>query len=212
MIHNTTNTHTSNDPKTQRNGEIAFSAGRSDTVKGIALLTGLLAAALSMTAAATQAPDYQNKGGNHFFDYAKVRSVTPIIETVEHRKPVEICRDRRVRSPRQHSATPMILGSIIGAAIGNGLGHHRSNKRVGAVAGSILGAAIGSDIGRQSPHNNSNYHVETQCTTRYDSEFEEQIVAYDVEYRYRGHTYHTQTREHPGKRLQLKLRMAPVPT
>jgi uncharacterized protein YcfJ len=107
--------------------------------------------------------------------------------------------------------TPIILGSIIGAALGNELGHHRSNKRVGAVAGSILGAAIGSDKSLHSPSRNG-YHHENQCTTHYDSEFEEQVVGYDVEYSYRGKTYYTQTQEHPGKRLQLKLRMAPTPS
>jgi len=176
-------------------------------------LAGLLAAVLSVSAAAApQGTGHRSKASNHFFDYAKVQSATPIVETVEHRRPVQTCRDRRVRNRHQHSATPMILGSILGAAIGNGLGHHRSNKQVGVVVGSILGAAIGSDIGRQSSHSSGDYHTETQCNTRYDSEFEEQIVGYDVEYRYRGNTYYTQTREHPGKRLQLKLRMAPVPS
>lgn len=176
------------------------------------ILAGLLAISLSFSATAGSGSDRHGSSANHFFDYAKVQSASPIIETIEHRRPVETCRDRPVRSKHKHSVTPIILGTIIGAALGNELGHHRSNKRAGAVAGSILGAAIGSDISRQSPHRGDGYHSETQCTTRYESEFEEQVTGYNVEYRYRGTTYYTQTRDHPGKRLQLKLRMAPVPS
>lgn len=179
------------------------------------LIIGIIISAVSVSAFAGHNNDrykrhnkFQSK--NYIFDYGRVRSATPIIETIEHRVPRETCRQERVRSHHQNSATPVILGSIIGAAIGNQLGHHKSNKRVGAIAGTLLGAAIGSDISKNSIRHHGGYRM--QCSTDYDIEFEEQVVGYDVEYRYKGNTYYTQTREHPGKRLKLKLRIQPVPS
>lgn len=135
-----------------------------------------------------------------FYDYAKVKSVTPIVETIEHRTPTQC----HYESKRRHrSATPAILGSIIGAAIGNELGHKKSNKRVGAVAGGILGGAIGADIGRK-------HRAGGEYCDHYQVDYEEVVVGYDVSYRYRGQTYYTTTNEHPGRRIQIRLKFEPV--
>jgi uncharacterized protein YcfJ len=144
---------------------------------------------------------YSSATTGHFYDYAKVNSVTPIYETIEHRVPRQ-CNYRQSSDNHRRSATPAILGGIIGAALGNELGHNKSNKRVGAVAGGILGASIGSDIG-------SRHRAPRECN-QYDIEYEERVVGYDVSYRYRGNNYLTTTREYPGKKIQLKLRFEPV--
>ncbi len=145
-----------------------------------------------------------------FYDYARVRSVTPIVKTIERRIPHKSCRNERVRYSRASSNTPIILGGIIGAAIGNQVGHHKSNKRVGVIAGSILGAAIGNDIRNNSSYQYSDYGTERRCHKKYDIQLEEQVVGYNVKYRYHGETYFTQTQEHPGKKIRLKIRFEPV--
>lgn len=146
----------------------------------------------------------------HFYEFARVRSVTPIMKTVEHRTPRRTCRQERVAYRSANSHTPAILGGIIGAALGNQLGHHKSNKRVGVVAGSILGAAIGNDIGNNANNRYSDHRTEMRCHKEYDVQFEEQVVGYNVQYRYRGNTFYTQTQKHPGKKIRLKLRFDPA--
>lgn len=139
----------------------------------------------------------------YFYDHAKVSSVTPIVETIEHRIPRQ-CHYETPDRRRSGNATPAILGTIIGAAIGNELGHKKSNKRVGAIAGGILGASIGSNIGRKNHQQSGDY-----CD-HFDIEYEDIIVGYDISYRYRGQTYYTTTKQHPGRRIQLKLKFQPV--
>lgn len=138
--------------------------------------------------------------GEFFYDYGSVNSVTPIFETVEQRIPRSSCSHNSHGRHSSNSATPAIIGGIIGAAIGNELGHNKRNKQVGAVAGGILGASIGSDL-KGSGH---------RCVTQYDIEYHEQVVGFDVSYNYQGRTYYTKTTEHPGNRIQLKLRVDPV--
>ena len=148
--------------------------------------------------------NHKHKHYGQFYDYAKVSSVTPIIETIEHRVPRQ-CNHRSTYYKDNHrSATPMIIGTIIGAAIGNELGHKKSNQRVGAAVGGILGGSIGYDL--SSKHRSNNNH---RCDN-YAIEYEERVVGYDVQYRYRGATYRTTTKEHPGRRIQLKLNFEPV--
>ena len=153
--------------------------------------------------------DYQNQNTQHFYDFARVSSAQPIVETIQRRAPVQ-CNyssypTNHYPQEQRRSATSALLGGLIGAAIGNELGHKKSNKRVGAVAGGLLGASIGSDLNKRSPRYN-----QPACKNQYDVEYHDQVVGYNVQYRYKGNTYYTQTREHPGKRLQLKLRFEPV--
>jgi uncharacterized protein YcfJ len=154
----------------------------------------------------------KNRYNNHhgqFYDYAHVSSVKPIIETIEHRVPQQ-CNHRsshyNTNYNNKRSATPMIIGTIIGAAIGNELGHKKSNQRVGAAVGGILGGSIGYDISNKHRVNTTSRH---RCDD-YAIEYEERVVGYDVSYRYRGMTYQTTTREHPGRKIQLKLKFEPI--
>ena len=130
---------------------------------------------------------------------------------------------------RNRSSTPVILGALIGGALGNELGHHKRNKQVGAVAGAILGGAIGADIQRQNHrerHHNVNshdnyhgnydasydvaYRTEQRCKTYYDIETEQRLSGYQVSYIYSGHEYHTITDQHPGKKLRVRIAVAPA--
>lgn len=169
----------------------------------------LFTSLFSLAAAADhKGKSYKNRHNSHsqkahIYDYAKVSSVTPIMETIEHQIPRQ-CHYQPARRSYHKSATPAILGTIIGAAIGNELGHKKSNKRIGAIAGGILGGSIGADIGRNGRQQTGEY-----CD-HYDIEREQVVVGYDISYRYRGQTYYTTTKQHPGRRIQLKLRFEPV--
>ena len=151
----------------------------------------------------------------HFVDYAKVNSVTPIYQTFEHRVPEEHCWTETVRRdlrPERRSATGTLMGGIIGGAIGHAVGHGSDNKKIGAVVGTMLGASIGSDISHQKRHSSrhaSVYEDVERCEVSYRMETEERLSGYDVSYSYRGETYSTRMDEHPGKRMKISVSVRP---
>jgi uncharacterized protein YcfJ len=150
---------------------------------------------------------------NSYTDYAKVTNVSPIYETITIREPHKQCHleERTVRHSNPRSATPTILGALIGGAIGNGLGHNKSNKRVGAVAGAILGGSIASDLNRNNQHHKRHQtKTERICSTSYSTRHEKQVSGYNVDYKYRGHIYNTIMDTHPGDRIQVAVDVSPI--
>ena len=160
---------------------------------------------LSAMATAAQAGAEWHSG---YVDTARVVSATPIYKTVRVYRPVEECWSERVVRPGYRSRTPTIAGAIVGGVIGNQFGKGSGNTAM-TVAGSLLGASIGRDAGRY--HGGHGYVTrERRCETvdHYDSE--EQLVGYRVKYRYKGQTFVTRTREHPGKRIPVRIDVEPV--
>ncbi|MYM64766.1 glycine zipper 2TM domain-containing protein [Pseudomaricurvus sp. HS19] len=158
---------------------------------------------------------YKDKGySNHREDFARVTHVEPIYETIAHRIPEQSCyiETRYVPVEQSRSHTPMILGAIIGGALGNELGHNSSNKKVGAAVGGILGGSIGRDIGNSRNRDSGHTRVveEEVCETQYRTEHEQRIVGYNVDYRYQGHDYRTQTDYDPGKRIKVAVNVRPM--
>lgn len=160
-----------------------------------------------------------HRSDNSFFDSAKVINADPVYETVVRQAPREQCWNERVQySGHRHyreSATPVLIGAILGGALGNELGHHKRNKQVGAVVGGLLGGSIGRDIARNNSHNNghyehADYEVVERCKVRHETYEEQELVGYNVSYRYKGQTYHTQTSQHPGDRLRLRVSVQPI--
>jgi len=152
-------------------------------------------------------------------DFAKVVQVEPITQTISHRIPQESCWQEQVRyeTPaydRPQSATPVLIGGIIGAAIGNSLGHshHKSNRNIKTLAGGLLGASIGNDIGRRHTGGATRveYRNEERCEVSYDTRYEERVVGYDVTYRYHGETYRTRMDYDPGKKIRVNVNVRPV--
>lgn len=170
------------------------------------------------------------KRGNGFIDYANVTDVQPVYETVVKTVPVERCWNERVKPDyrerrahghygRNNSATPALLGAIIGGALGNELGNRKRNKQFGVAIGGILGASIGQDIGRQHAeergyddgrHNADHYRVVERCGVERETYEEQELVGYEVSYRYRGNHYTTVTDNHPGDKLKVHINVLPV--
>ncbi len=151
---------------------------------------------------------------NSSYDYARVVEVEPITKQIRVSNPRQECWEEQVahREFRGHrSATPTLLGSVIGGAIGNELGHHKDAKRAGVVVGALLGGSIGRDIGRRVNRPADTYYTSQEvCKTYQDYHDEERIVGYQVFYRYKGETYSTETRQHPGDRIKVKISVTPV--
>ena len=145
-------------------------------------------------------------------DTARVLDAQPIYETVSYSEPVRECHiEQRVVRHRHKSNTPVILGSIIGGAIGSELGHGHSNKKIGAVVGSILGGSIASDI--QHNHHHHGHRVvknERVCTTIEKVSYREELVGYNVRYKYKGRVYHTTMANDPGERIRVSVNINPI--
>lgn len=179
-------------------------------------------AAITLSVAALFGISSNDALANSKTSYAKVTSVTPIYETLTVKEPYEQCRLEKtvVKQANHHrqrqysSATPTIIGALIGGAIGNELGHNKSNKRVGAVAGAILGGSIANDLKHRSPHHHSHntrrYVTEEVCETHYSVRHEKQLTAYDVDYAYDGQIYNTTMTNHPGKRIRVAVDVTPI--
>jgi len=152
---------------------------------------------------------------NSHVDSAKVTNVEPIVETVEIQTPQRSCWTETVayKTPRHgyQSHTGTILGTLIGGAIGNAVGHSKTNKKVGTVAGAILGGTIGRDMSRSdNRYSKTEYVEEERCEVTHDVSYKDRIIGYDVTYKYRGKTYHTQMDTPPGKRIKVAVDVRPI--
>ena len=144
-----------------------------------------------------------------YVDSARVVWAEPIYETVEVSRPVRECWTERVvrRGRRQNSYTGAIAGGIIGGVLGNRIGRG-DGRTVLTVAGSLLGASIGHDLSARPGRPRISRKERCEIVEHYDEE--EQIVGYRVKYRYKGKTFFTRTREHPGRRIRVRVNVDPV--
>ncbi|MEZ5524604.1 MAG: glycine zipper 2TM domain-containing protein [Pseudomonadales bacterium] len=153
-------------------------------------------------------------GHKQSHDYARVISAEPIVKIVRVSTPRQECWDEQVshyQEPRQRSATPTIVGAVIGGLIGNELGHHSDAKKAGVLVGSVLGGSIGRDIGRKNAGPGHHYYTTEQvCQTYQDYHEEEHITGYRVSYKYHGNVYHTQMPHHPGDRIKVRVSVTPA--
>lgn len=149
--------------------------------------------------------------GGAQYDYARVVDVQPRYET--HRVPVdrEICweEEQYERVGGGRSAGSTIVGALIGGVVGNQFGSGDGRKAATA-AGALLGGAIGHEQNRRRHPARYRPVVQERCEIQRDYREESVISGYEVAYRYRGETYHTTTREHPGDRIRVRVSVAPA--
>lgn len=172
------------------------------------LTTGLALIALCFSSPLI-AKNKKHYNNNERFDYAKVIEARPIFETVSYSYPEEYCHIEKIKvRNNRDSSTAMILGGIIGGVIGNELGHNRHDKKVRTIAGALLGGSIAKDI--KNKKHGYHYTNEEVCTRSNRVEYKEELVGYDVTYRYHGKLYTTITEQHPGKRIQVATSVRPL--
>lgn len=153
-----------------------------------------------------------HKHHQHHGDYARVVNANPIYQQIATEVPQQSCHYESVayREPgRSSSYTGPIVGGLIGAAVGNELGHSKRNKQVGAVAGGLLGATLGHNVSRHHA-GTTRYRDEQVCHTSYRTEYAQQLVGYNVTYKYHGQLYHTRTDRHPGDRIPVNVQVHPT--
>jgi uncharacterized protein YcfJ len=108
------------------------------------------------------------------------------------------------------SATPTIVGAIVGGVIGNQFGGG-NGKRAMTAAGAALGGSIGRDAGRANSPARYTPVTEERCTIQRDFEERNVITGYRVSYLFDGQVHSTHMRHHPGDSIRVRVSVTPVP-
>lgn len=181
---------------------------------------------ITMTAAALialavssspQASDYRYEEDDAYYVWAKVVDVEPIAHTVLVSTPNRVCWDETVRHvhhgrSRGHSATPALVGGLIGGVLGNRVVDGRG-RGAATVVGALLGASVGNDYARGQHHaapSRTYYTTERRCETEHLVREEERIDGYRVTYKYKGRRFVTRSPVDPGERIRVRVQVEPV--
>ena len=167
----------------------------------ITALTVLCIALLPSTAAA----DHPNGA------WAKVLNATPVTQIVRTPNDQQVCWDQQVQRPvpEYRSATPLIIGGLIGGVIGHQFGGYHSRGALTAF-GAALGTSIAAD--QQARRYPPAYTVATERRCRVEKQWREEsrVVAWDVTYEYQGVVYQTRMNQPPGDRIRVRVSVEPV--
>ncbi|MGD2116961.1 MAG: glycine zipper 2TM domain-containing protein [Chromatiales bacterium] len=176
------------------------------------ILLPALLAAITATGCATAGPHH----GRHYNDYAdfdraRVIKSEPIYETVTVNYPETRCWDERVyyRDDGRKSHTPTIAGAILGGVVGNQFGGGRGKDAM-TVAGAILGGSIGNDIANDKVRTVHRSGMERRCETVDNYVEHEEIVGYNVKYRYHGKVHWTRMDREPGEYIKVRVSVKPA--
>jgi uncharacterized protein YcfJ len=187
-------------------------------------------AAIAVTAAMAQSP------GQTYNDTAQVLSAQPIYQS--NSVPRQDCVNETVTTDRRvpaqgytnagyPQAAPSgertvgagtVIGAIIGGVVGHQFGRSSGGRDVGTGVGVVAGGLIGNQI-ENSPSAGQpvagparvDYVPETRnvqrCTTVYDNR--DEVVGYNVAYRYQGRDYTTRMDYNPGATMNVRVNLAP---
>lgn len=109
-----------------------------------------------------------------------------------------------------NSATPTIVGAIIGGVVGNQFGGGSGNTAMTA-AGAALGGSIGRDAARANRPSHYTPVTQERCTIQRDFEERSVVTGYRVLYMFDGRIHETTMRHHPGDSIRLRVSATPVP-
>lgn len=140
--------------------------------------------------------------------WADVLRVDPIYEQVQASNPREVCDDVPVeyRGDNGNRAAGTVLGAIVGGVLGNTVGKG-DGRRAATVAGAVVGGAVGNSVAQGDPGYRG---VERRCHIVQDVSQERRLVAYDVQYRYRGDIFMSRLEFDPGDRLRVRVSVEPA--
>jgi uncharacterized protein YcfJ len=140
--------------------------------------------------------------------WADVLRVDPIYD---HGRgtPHEVCDEVPVErhADNGNRAAGTVLGAIVGGVLGSTVGKG-DGRRAATVAGAVVGGAVGNNAAR----GDDRYYdgVERHCRVVDDGADENRVVAYDVQYRYRGDVYMSRINYDPGDRLRVRVSVEPA--
>ncbi|HEX5960668.1 MAG TPA: glycine zipper 2TM domain-containing protein [Rhodanobacteraceae bacterium] len=142
---------------------------------------------------------------NVHYGWAEVLRVDPVYGTVAQ-APQQECYPQTVTRQDDNHTGGTVLGAIVGGVLGNTVGKG-DGRKAATVAGAVAGGAIGNRV--SAAHDRSYTTQQTVCRpVSYAPQ--QQIVGYDVEYRYRGDVYMSRLPYDPGERLRVRITVAPA--
>ncbi|MCK9538609.1 MAG: glycine zipper 2TM domain-containing protein [Dokdonella sp.] len=171
----------------------------------------LAAAALLLAGTQAGAQDRSHDGPDNVkVAWADVLRVDPIYENVSVSSPREICEDVPV-THRVDGGGNNVAGTVVGAIVGGVLGN-TVGKGDGRTAATAAGAVVGGAIGNSVARRDDGYYggVERQCRVVDAPVMERRLVAWDVQYRYRGDVYMSRLDYDPGDRLRVRVSIEPA--
>lgn len=160
------------------------------------LIAGL-ATMLALSSGAAMA-DY----GHQYRDRAKVVSSTPVYEQInEPRRECWTEYESREVYRNGNNTGGAILGAVVGGLVGSTVG--KGNGKIAAAAvGAATGAVVGDRWNDRGGYASEERPVE-RC--RVTDNYRQEIVGYDVVYRYNDRDYSTRLPYDPGKWINLDV-------
>ena len=143
---------------------------------------------------------------NVHFAWAEVLRVDPVYAAAGQAPP-ERCHSRPVTREDHDHTGGTVLGAIVGGVLGSTVGKG-DGRKAATVAGAVAGGAIGNRV--SAAHDRNYTTQETACRPIDHYAPSQQIVAYDVEYRYRGEVYMSRLPYDPGERLRVRITISPA--
>ena len=135
--------------------------------------------------------------------YAEVLAVTPVTESIN--TPREECRDEVVTQPAPtkdpHQVAGTVAGAVVGGVVGNQFGGGKGKKLM-TVAGAVAGGYAGNKVQEGMQAANTTTTTERRCTTVTDTH--EQVIGYDVAYRWNGQDRVARMDQAPGARIEIR--------
>ncbi|HEX5488575.1 MAG TPA: glycine zipper 2TM domain-containing protein [Rhodanobacteraceae bacterium] len=170
----------------------------------VPLLLAFAATANAQTYPPPPAPSAQ--AANIRYGWAEVLRVDPVYATVAA-PPQQQCYPQTVTRRDDNHTGGTVLGAIVGGVLGNTVGKG-DGRKAATVAGAVAGGAIGNRV--SAAHDRNYTTQQTVCHPVDNYAPQQQIVAYDVEYRYRGEVYMSRVPYDPGERLRVRVSVAPA--
>jgi uncharacterized protein YcfJ len=147
------------------------------------------------------------------YGWADVLRVDPIYDDAgpvpAAGQPREECYEEQVEQTptADNRAGSTVLGAIIGGLVGHSFG--KGNGRAATTAaGVVAGAAVGNSAA--AAQGEAPVHSERHCRIVDNAAGPRHIVAYDVEYRYRGERYTARMNYDPGDRIRVRISVTPA--
>lgn len=153
---------------------------------------------------------------NSHFGWADVLRVDPIYGDDVSSPPPQPCYEEQVpvnatadTEARNQRGVFTMIGAFVGGILGNQLGKGKG-RAAATVAGAVAGGAAGNNIATagEGDDHRPQYKTVRHCPPVAASQ--RKIVAYDVEYRYRGDVYRSRMSYDPGDRVRVKVSVSPA--
>jgi len=182
-------------------------------VAALLLCAGPLSAQTSMTAGS--APSDENAA---HYGWAAVLRVDPVYDeaaTEPAASAKQECWDEQVPVGAESGANndggrrsvATMIGAVVGGLLGNQVGKG-DGRRAATVAGAVAGGVVGNQV---AADNRPQYTTQRRCrSSTGSSSGQRHVVAYDVEYRYRGEVFTSRLTYDPGDRMRVKVSVTPA--